>query len=410
MHPSTNRVNWLWPSVAILSAAVVLVTCGSPVNDPLSTVPGRCQLEAPIIQAVQTDILFVIDNSGSMKEEQAAVATELPAFIQALEAGGGLEQDFRVAVITTSVYQNAQLPDGGSSFREYAALGQAGRLQAVPDGGEGERMLLPGDPQLLEKFGRLIQVGTNGSGQETPFEAVRRALTLPLSGESVAEGGTRGFLRDGARLLVAVISDEDDCSELLEPGQRAQVAVGQAGGVDWCHEQREKLTSSQQYFDFLRGLKDSKGGRREVLWAAIAPVGQTNKEVGEVLDNGTLRNVDCPTSFQPGRRQKEMAQLFDPTLTNLDSICKPSFRDSLIAIADLANSISSMEVMNIPDPALLVVNITRADGTVVPCTLSNGGFTFEEATVERAARVNFQGTCQRLPSDTRVEVKLLCAG
>jgi len=410
MVQSTNRVPWLWPSLALLSTCLVLWTCGSPVDKTDSTLPGTCQMEAPVVQAVRTDLLFVIDNSGSMLEEQAAVATELPAFIEALKAGGGLQQDFRVAVITTSVYQNGLLPDGGTSFREFILLGQAGRLQPVPDGGTDERMLLPDDPQLVEKFSRLIQVGTTGSGQETPFEAVRRALTPPLSEEDVSTGGTRGFLRNGARLLVTVVSDEDDCSEMLDPGQRAQVALGQDAGVDWCYEQRAKLSSTQEYFDFFGSLEDGKGARREVLWAAIAPVGQTNKDVGPVLDDGVLRNVDCPTSFEPGWRHKEMAGLFDSSFSNLDSICKPSFRDSLIAIADIANSLSTLEVMNVPDPALMVVEITRESGEVVPCTTSNLGITFEAGTEDRPAKVRFQGACRRLPSDTRVEVKLLCAG
>src|SRR4051812_49374454 len=92
-------------------AALALASCGgcgSPVDQPDSTVPGQCQTTAPAITPQRTDILFVIDNSGSMAEEQQGVAVELPAFIDELRKGAGITQDFQVGVITTTVYQNAQ--------------------------------------------------------------------------------------------------------------------------------------------------------------------------------------------------------------------------------------------------------------------------------------------------------------
>lgn len=390
----------------MIASCAVLANCGSPTDKPGSTVPGTCEVSPPLLRAVKTDILFVIDNSGSMQEEQAAVATELPAFVQALEAGGGLEQDFRVAVTTTSVYQNALLPDGGTSFRDFAPPGQAGRLQAVPDA--GDRMLAQGDPQLVEKFSRLVQLGTSGSGHESPFEAARLALTPPLSTTDVTVGGTQGFLRDGARLLLVMVTDEDDCSERVDGG--IDVRVGQDPSRDWCYEQRDLLDSTQSYYDFLQTLQDGKGSPREVLWAAIAPVAISDKRAEPFLDNGVLRNVDCPTSFQPGHRHLEMAELFDPTRSNLDSICRPSFRDSLIRIADLANSVSTVEVMNVPDPALLVVTIERGDGGVENCTVANGGISFEPGQNGGADKVRFHPPCLRRGDDRDVQVKLLCAG
>src|SRR3712207_5355185 len=100
---------WMWPAVAL--AAVLTTSCGgwgSPVDAPGSTVPGQCQTAAPSVEPQRTDILFVIDNSGSMAEEQQGIATELPAFIEELRKGAGVVQDFQVGVVTTSVYQNAQ--------------------------------------------------------------------------------------------------------------------------------------------------------------------------------------------------------------------------------------------------------------------------------------------------------------
>jgi hypothetical protein len=396
---------------ALLGAlALACASCLSPVDQPGSTVPGRCVAEAPLIEPQETDILFVIDNSGSMAEEQANLALELPAFIEELKTGGGAAHDFQVGVITTSIYQNAQLQSGQVIYQEYPE--ESGKLRPVPDeagAATQEKVISSSDPALVAKFARLVQQGIVGSGQETPFEAVRLAVT-DLAQVPTSEGGNQGFLRDGARLLVVVVSDEDDCSERAR--RPPQVTVGQQQGRDYCREQQDKLTPVAEYYDLFKGLTDSGGALKQVLWAAIAPVSRTTKEAQSIIDqSGVLRNADCPTSVQPGFRQREMASLFDPSLANLDSICNESYRQSLLAIAQIANVNQTLEVRNVPDPRLLQVAITRADGQVqVPlCTVANGGVRYEPGEGERPGRIHFEGTCLRKPNDVSVEVRMLCA-
>ena len=70
--------------------------CNSPVSDPNSTVPGKCSSTAPLLGAQKTDILFVVDNSESMSDKQAEVARELPAFVNELQKGAGVQQDFQM--------------------------------------------------------------------------------------------------------------------------------------------------------------------------------------------------------------------------------------------------------------------------------------------------------------------------
>src|SRR5690242_3805101 len=96
-------LKWFGPAF-VLSAGVL--ACVSPVEQPGSTVPGTCQQQAPLAAPEKTDILFVIDNSGSMAEEQQGIARELPAFIDELKKGAGTGHDFQVGVVTTTVYQN----------------------------------------------------------------------------------------------------------------------------------------------------------------------------------------------------------------------------------------------------------------------------------------------------------------
>jgi hypothetical protein len=370
----------------------------------------------------KTDILFVIDNSGSMGEEQEGVARELPEFIRALRAGGGLEQDFRVGVVTTSVYLHSVQPPSQAqpnpqpTLRTEPYADQAGRLRPVPnpDGtfaAAPPRWLEGTDPSLDARFALLVRQGVSGSGQETAFEAAYRAVTPPLStqapGEPPALGGNAGFLRDGARLLVVVVTDEDDCSERAFP---PRVVLGTEPTREYCTEQANELTPVAEYAELFRALTDSTGAPRQVLWTSIAPVARADKRVQPVIETGAVRNVDCPTSFGAGARHRQMASLFEPSLRNLDSICRATYRDTLLTIAAIANETQELEVTNVPDGRLLQVAITRAGGEVVLCTQASGLLQYEAATeAGQRGRILFSPGCARRFDDVKLEVRLLCA-
>lgn len=393
-------------------SALLAVACHSPVGEPGSTLPGTCEVSPPVIAPQKTDILFVIDNSGSMAEEQAGIATELPAFLEALKEGSGVAQDFRVGVITTSVYQRTILSNGTDSVRQFPD--QSGRLQPVPDSAGNptdERYLNGSDEFLLEKFRRLVVQGTTGSGQESPFEAARLAVSEPLTSTPIGEGGNRGFLRDGARLLVVTVTDEEDCSSTQRP---PPVALREDPSTDYCSRDAHLLTSVDDYYALFQGLHDETGASREVLWATIGPVALSDKRAELVYDTtpqGTfVRNVDCPTSYGPGYRQRAMAEKFDRQTVNLDSICRPSYRDTLLGIAALATVAQSVDVVNLPDPRLARVEVTRADGSVQACSVAAGDLRYEPSAEGRSARLYFLGSCLRRVGDTKVDVKVLCAG
>lgn len=385
--------------------------CSTPVDDPNRNLPRECQSIAPLIEAAKLDILLVIDNSNSMAEEQEGVARELVAFIDEVKKGGGVSTDFRVGVITTAIYQHT-LVNGVKGYKEYP--GQSGRLQAVPEslpdgglvlGSGSERVLRGEDPLLLEKFQKLVRQGTTGSGQETPFEAVRLALT-ELTRTPLDRGGNGGFLRDGARLLIIVLTDEDDCSEMKRP---STVTIGDQGNIDYCGDQSNSLTTVADYHQiFTTQLKDSQGRQRDVIWTAIAPVSINNKAAMSFVDNGQVRNIDCPTSNQAGVRHRKMAEMFDAQLQNLDSICKPSYRQTLIDIASLANISQVVEIKNVPDPRMLQVHITRKDETVQTCTLQKGLSNYEAGTDGQPGRLFFGPDCKRRSDDRAIEIKLLC--
>jgi hypothetical protein len=411
-----RRRSWPWLLVLGLGGTLGGCTCEAPQDRAGSNVPARCAYDTPLFAPVQTDILFVVDDSNSMTEEQEGVARELPTFVQILQTGAGVQQNIRVGLVNTSVY---------SAFFGTSLLltkyPQGGWLRQFPaaDGGVGggERWLTDPDPEIVSRLAAAIRaLGINGSFQETPFEAARIALTGTGFWTMLPDGGNpnAGFLRDGARLLVVAVSDEDDCSELHH--DPPTVVFTNAQGQDFCTLNENQLTPVGDYVTAFQGLDGGLGRPREVLWGAIAPVARSNKEAQGVpgtLGDGTpiIQNVDCPTSGGPGYRHRQMALAFDPTLTNLDSVCLPDYHDALVSIAQVASIPQTLALTdNVPDPRLLAVDITRSDGTVQRCTLANDGIVFIEATGSEPQAVRFQQSCLRRFSDTRVEVKLLCAG
>src|SRR5512139_1497667 len=90
----------------LLGAAVLLglSACGGCDDVPADAVTN-CQ--AVGVASARTDILFVVDDSGSMQEEQANLAANFDAFIAQL-AALPVSNDYQIGITTTSV-QNFDL-------------------------------------------------------------------------------------------------------------------------------------------------------------------------------------------------------------------------------------------------------------------------------------------------------------
>ena len=129
-------------------------------------------------EACMVDILFVVDNSCSMPEEQAMLAGTAAAFVDFLD-GEGL--DYQIGVVTT----------------DNAALQGA------------DPVISPGDPDPATAFAQTVQLGTAGSGYEQPLNFGLQAVSPPLADPG---GPNAELLRDGAGLAVILVTDEDDQS------------------------------------------------------------------------------------------------------------------------------------------------------------------------------------------------------
>lgn len=126
------------------------------------------QEEIPVL-----DVLWVIDNSGSMNQFQTNLSTNISSFMTAFATTGA---DYNMAVITTDRYTFGTI-------------------------------LTPTTPNVELQLSNLVITGTYGSGMEKGIEMSYRALS---SATSAGPGGN--FFRENATLIVIYVSDEQDWS------------------------------------------------------------------------------------------------------------------------------------------------------------------------------------------------------
>jgi len=175
--------------------------------------------EVTVLKAIPNrdlDILFVIDDSASMADEQAALAAAFPQMIDVLgQVDGGLP-NLHIGVITsdmgTSTTAGTIGPSVGSAGSGgCSGTGDGGVLQTVS--AMTDRFLSDVDDQgtrvrnftgeLRDVFGELAQVGAQGCGFEQHLSAMQRSFEHPQNA---------GFVRPDANLAIVILADEDDCS------------------------------------------------------------------------------------------------------------------------------------------------------------------------------------------------------
>ncbi|HFE45740.1 MAG TPA: VWA domain-containing protein, partial [Nannocystis exedens] len=199
------------------------------------------------------DILFVIDDSGSMAEEQALLAANFGAFIGVLEAPD-VKANYRIGITTTDMgnprCSSAKTTPSKGGLILSSCLDRVDQGDFVFDGVEpaldasfactdtcsktdAELTIrptttdfdedakprpwlesiegvanIPDDVSTLEAFQCFGPQGVAGCGFESHLESMYQALTrADVNGDA-----NYGFLRDKAILSVVFLTDELDCS------------------------------------------------------------------------------------------------------------------------------------------------------------------------------------------------------
>lgn len=194
-------------SSVTLCAALLLAACPGTKLRP--TLPPDVWVDTYDQQsASKVDVLWVVDNSGSMQPHQENLAKNFQEFIDLFSKGA---IDFRIAVTTTDIFYDQ------------------GQLKGSP------KVLSPATPNLATAFAANIRVGTSGSPYEAGLQAAQMAIErqaqdnapklqaieqckTACKGDLNCIDGCPGqypveFLRPGAYVYLIFVTDEQDRSD-----------------------------------------------------------------------------------------------------------------------------------------------------------------------------------------------------
>ncbi|MBX3272449.1 MAG: hypothetical protein KF729_19475 [Sandaracinaceae bacterium] len=287
----------LW-AVPALATAVVSFGCiereGRPVNPCTNVTIGQA---IQVTNVDKVDLLFMVDNSNSMAEEQASLTAEFPRLINILATGdfdqdgnNDGEDDFEPVVDLNVGVINSDMGVGGftvptcarADFGDDGILQTRGRTDimgcmATYPNVLNFRPASGGDPAgFARDVACVATLGTGGCGFEQQLDAILKAVspsaatTWTAAGFNPprffrdtfghADGANNGFVRDDSVLAIIPLTDEEDCSALNPEIYNPSSAT--YGGTDLnlrCFAYPETLHPVSRYVDGLLQLRTRPG-------------------------------------------------------------------------------------------------------------------------------------------------------
>lgn len=287
----------------------------------------------------ELDVLLVVDNSGSMGEEQALLVREFPRLARVLASGdrdGDGIQDFpalqsvQLGVISTDLGSGAE---AGVRTCE-PGFGQDGILLGSP--GSSFATYNAADPASLEDFvahvSSTAMLGTAGCGYEQPLEASLLALSAPSTMPASpigyegrtghALGANAGFLRDNSMLAIVYVTDENDMSVAdaavfsgsdarfasVPPNQRAFV----------LEDDTSAILPVSRYVSNMSALRDDP---RDLIFAAVTGIPM---DVSPDAANPDFAALDASTDMT--FRSDESGSSALPACSSMNGVAQPSRR------------------------------------------------------------------------------------
>jgi hypothetical protein len=355
------------------------------------------------------DLLFVIDSSPSMADEQQNLVANFPRLIDKLR-NPRLKNDIpdvHIGVVSSDLgagsYRSASCREGGDGAKlQYSARSPECKVPKDPwisyvdyktniVDGSGDAV-----QQVKDAFSCIAKLGTNGCAFEQPLEAARRALDPGL-------GLNPGFLREGAFLMIVFITDEDDCSAAdsrvynpsgldtavdveaqsafycFEKGILCAEDTSSAGSKSHCVPSGESLTEIDGYVKFFKELKPLG----MVLMATIA--GPTDT-IEIVSTNGRPALVPgCDTALgraTPAPRLKKLMDDFGSD-GNFVSVCGDDYGPVLARLGEIV--VDNLHSECLPGPPLTEdCHMVCAQGAVLGKDTDGNERTCQNSCLEKA--------------------------
>jgi hypothetical protein len=381
-------------SVVAASIATVTALAGCPSREVSKVDIGQQKQDRkkiPVVAERDVDILFLIDDSDSMGEEQQSLTENFPRFIEKLTGIQGGLPNVHIGVISSNVGAHPNIPgcrpeDSDEGRLQFAFVNQDdprctdnslsldGKFirDVVINEETGERQrnyLGPGTDaeNLSGVFSCMAKLGVGGCGFEGQLESIKQALTNPEND---------GFLRPNAFLAIIIISDEDDCSafeqDMFDPTITGKdSALGPLdsfrcfefgvqcnpddprtpGEKTECVPRKDSpyMPDVQSYVDFI---KDLKGDPSKIIVAGIVGYDEMNPDelleveivekerVGEVYSLVpacqvlAADGVSIESRATNGVRLRSFLEQF-PGRNTIQTICQRDLSGALDLIGDL---------------------------------------------------------------------------
>lgn len=328
-------------------------------NDSFSLLAEQSSFQqGSSFQPRKIDILWVIDNSGSMQTSQQNVISNFNSFIQRFQT---LNYDFNMAFISTDAYLDAT--DTGGSYKNTYCVAFDKKCSVFRDGPgknatasyhSGIPIITKLTSNITNVFNLNAAQGIQGYGDERAFQSFKTALANPLN---------TGFRRPDAYLAVIIVSDEDDFShDAMTP------ALESLSGDSYLTDSR--IHSVTNYMSWLDSYTNSTNSLKNYSVSAIT-----------ILDQTCLDDLNTTFKRRMGTR---LAQLADQTGGTKASLCG-NFAESLSLISNMVLSLTSSFKLDrepIPETIRVIVN-----GVAVQQDATNG-WTYDPSNLT----VNFHGS------------------
>lgn len=168
----------------------------------------------------KVDLLFVIDNSGSMADEQIILVNSFPDFVSEMQTKLVDTESYHVGVISSdsNIYNGAGCQQYGGLVNQTGGIDSSN--STCGPYASGKNWMSEAD-DLQTKFACAGQVGTGGDGNEQPMYAMLQAVQPQNNAPGTCNDG---FIREDALLIVIHITDEEDdhevqaCQQLPQSG------------------------------------------------------------------------------------------------------------------------------------------------------------------------------------------------
>lgn len=312
-------------AVLMASAVAMFAGCNKSTDSFSLLKDGADYKQQAVFIPKKIDILWVVDNSGSMETSQNNLASNFQAFINRFNQHN---YDFHMSVTTTEAWEKQF-----NSSSEKARIKDGAVLQANPkvETHSGVFVMDKNTPNMSNVFSTNIKQGTLGNGDERAFESFKQTLLEPWN---VA------FRRDEAFLAVIIVSDEEDFS----------------GSSLNSFEDASKNYTVESYRDFLDSYTNAATNGKNYSVSVISVPDEACKN--QLSTDGFARKIST-----------RLPQLADLTGGVKGSLCS-NFGDTLELISDSIIQLSAVFKLN-REPQVDTIKVV-VDGVTINQDATNG--------------------------------------